>query len=436
MKLFQRCYRRIKSFPIESVTDVDHASETDPRAVGVRPDDLEAIWKSVQSLYKSRTNPAVSFCLRRRGKILLNRAIGHERGNEPGTGNSYPRPVKTSSLFNLFSASKAITAMVIHHLDDKGLLHIDDAVAEYIPRFTSHGKSEVRVRHLLNHRAGLPRLPGKLEVEVLDDWDFLIQSLCDAKLESKPGGRLAYHALTSGFLMGEIVWRLTGKSIREYLKETMLDPLEMTHLNYGVPKARVEDVVPNTVTGAPIPWPLSMVVKRALGVNMNEAIAASNHPSFLSGIVPSGNVVGTAEEACRFYQMLLDGGRWKDHSIFQLRTIRRAISEQSYLEADFTLGFPVRYSLGFMLGSNYVSPYGLWSARAFGHIGLSNVVAYADPERDISVALMTSGKAILHTGAIPWMKVMWTIANRIQRDGRGPLMTDAGTPFHNAEVHN
>ncbi|MDF1663402.1 MAG: serine hydrolase [Planctomycetota bacterium] len=423
MKLLQRCYRRIRSFPLDAVTDRDEASEQDPREVGLSKEDVDTIWQSVQSLYQSRTNPAVALCLRRRGKILINRAIGHARGNEPGTDGQSPVPIKTSSLFNLFSASKAITAMVIHHLDDKGLLHIDDSVAEYLPRFTSHGKSEVRIRHLLNHRAGLPRLPGRLDVAVLEDWDYLIESLCDAKLVSKPGGRLAYHALTSGFIMGEIVWRITGKSIRDYLKETMLDPLEISHLNYGVPRNRVNEVVPNTVTGAPIPWPLSMIIKRALGVNMNEAIAASNHPSFLSGIVPSGNIVGTAEETCRFYQMLLDGGRWKDHSIFDLRTIRRAISEQSYLEPDYTLGFPVRYSLGFMLGSNYISPYGLWSSRAFGHIGLSNVVAYADPERDISVSLMTSGKAILHTGALPWIKVMWTIANRIPKDGRGPLMT-------------
>lgn len=423
MKLLKRCYRRIRPFPLEGVTDCDKASEHDPREVGLKEDDVDAIWHSVESLYKSRTNPAVALCLRRRGKILLNRAIGHARGNEPDAANGNPIPIKTSSLFNLFSASKAITAMVIHHLDDQGLLHIDDAVAEYIPQFTSHGKSEVRVRHLLNHRAGLPRLPGRLDVAVLEDWDYLIESLCSAKLESKPGGRLAYHALTSGFIMAEIVWRITGKSIRDYLRENMLDPLEISHLNYGVSRDRVKEVVPNTVTGAPIPWPLSMIVKRALGVNMNDAIAASNHPSFLSGIVPSGNIVGTAEETCRFYQMLLDGGRWKDHTIFQLRTIRRAISEQSYLEPDYTLGFPVRYSLGFMLGSNYMSPYGLWSPRAFGHIGLSNVVAYADPERDISVSLMTSGKAIIHTGAIPWIKVMWTIANRIPRDGRGPLMT-------------
>jgi CubicO group peptidase (beta-lactamase class C family) len=422
MNLFNRYYRRVRRFPVEEVTAVDRESECDPQEVGLSIDDVDAIWKVVQRLYESRTNPALALCVRRQGKIIINRAIGHERGNQSRSPGETLVPATPDSLFNLFSASKAITAMVIHHLDDQGVLHIDDSVAEYLPAFASHGKDAITIRHLLNHRAGIPRIPGKpFEVEALDDWDLIIETLCKAKPLSRPGQRLAYHALTSGFIMAEIVYRVTGKSIRDYLRDTMLKPMGIEHLNFGVNREDIARVVPNTVTGAALPWPFSLIVKRALGLNMDSAIAASNHPSFLSGIVPSGNIVGRAEEACRFYQMLLNGGVWENHKIFDLRTIRRAISEQSYLEADWTLGFPVRYSLGFMLGSNYVSPYGMWTPRAFGHIGLSNVIAYCDPDRDISVCLMTSGKAILHSGAWPWLKVMWTIARRCPVDGRGPL---------------
>jgi len=108
--------------------------------------------------------------------------------------------------------------------------------------------------------------------------------------------------------------------------------------------------------------------------------------------------------------MLLRGGTLDGTRIMAPHTVRRAVTEQGRLEIDSFLGIPVRYGLGFMLGGERVSLYGPSSRRAFGHVGFTTVVAYADPDRDLSVALLTSGKPFITPGQIAWVNVARTIA--------------------------
>ena len=125
-----------------------------------------------------------------------------------------------------------------------------------------------------------------------------------------------------------------------------------------------------------------------------------------------------APEASRFMQLLLNRGELDGVRIFEPRTITHAVAEASYLELDLTLGAPVRYSMGFMLGGRVASVYGLDTPRAFGHLGFTNVLVYADPDRDLAVALMTSGKPALSPGLARTMWIMQVIARRCPRDGR------------------
>src|SRR5262249_8851364 len=145
----------------------------------------------------------------------------------------------------------------------------------------------------------------------------------------------------------------------------------------------------NAFTGLPAFPPQSWALERALGLGVREVTAASNDPRFLTAIVPSGNVIGTANEASRFFQLLLEAGALDGVRVFPTRRVRRAVREQSYLEVDSFLGLPVRYGMGFMLGGDRFTPYGPHTPRAFGHLGFTNVVAWADPDRQISVGLMT-----------------------------------------------
>jgi CubicO group peptidase (beta-lactamase class C family) len=349
--------------------------------------------------------------VRRDGRVLLDRAIGHARGNGPADrAGGEQVAVTTDTPFNIYSASKAVTAMVIHLLDQRHRLHLDDAVSHYIPEYSSHGKDRITVRQVLTHRAGVPNLPrGAIDLDRLGDTDWVLGFLCDAKPLWRPGRLIGYHAISGGFILGEVVRRITGKTIRDVLREEILEPLRFRWGNYGVAREDVDKVALAYVTGPPALPPLSTMIERALGVTIREAVDFSNDPRFLTAIVPAGNVVTTANELSRFYQLLLDGGELDGVRVFDPRTIRRATAEQSYLEFDLTLGFPLRYGMGFMLGAQWLSLYGPDTEQAFGHLGFTNVSGWADPERGVAAGLMTSGKPLLY----PQLYHLFDIARQI-----------------------
>jgi CubicO group peptidase (beta-lactamase class C family) len=396
------------------VTSHNRDGETDPREVGLEREDVEAMWQAVVSLYQSGLHPAIALCVRRGGKVIVDRAIGHLRGNAPTDPPDVRRvPIRHDSLFNFFSGSKAVTAMLIHLCDQRGLLHLDDRVIEYIPEFGAHGKDRVTIRHILTHRAGIPMVLGApVDERLATEPERILQLIYDAKPASVPGRRLAYHALTGGYVLGEIIRRVTGREIQTFLRDEILAPLGFRTFNYGVPRDRLCDVAENAFTGAPPIPPASWLLKRSLGVAIHEVVRLSNSDRFLTGVVPSGNIIGTAEEASRYFELLLRGGELLGRRIFERRTVTRAVAEQSFLEIDSFLGVPIRYGMGFMLGSDRFSLYGPRTPHAFGHIGFTTVAAWADPDRDISVGLMTTGKPFITPGQLHWINVARTIAKR------------------------
>jgi CubicO group peptidase (beta-lactamase class C family) len=387
--------------------------ETPAREVGIGQGAVEGVWQSVESLYRTGLYPAIQVCIRRRGEIVLNRAIGHAAGNPPGAAPDSPKTAITPQTpILLYSASKAITAMVIHKLDERRVLHLEDRVTEYIPEFAGHGKEWITIRHVLCHRAGIPNLPpGAMDLDLLETPEHVVEILCAARPVSRPGRNLAYHAVSGGFVLGEVVRRATGKDIRTILREEIQEPLGFRWLNYGVSPIDVPLVARDAFTGLPIMPPFSLLLRRALGVEFHEAILLANDARFRRAIVPSANVVATAEELSGFYQCLLNEGELNGVRIFEPRTVRHATAEQSYWELDLTLGLPLRYGLGFMLGAEHLSLFGPDTARAFGHLGFTNIVSWADPARALSVALLTTGKPFLS----PHVLQLWLLMVQIGR---------------------
>lgn len=405
--------RLVRVFPVEEVESRSDAEE-EARAGGLLPRDVEAIWGRARALYQTGLYPAVGLCVRRKGRVILDRALGHARGNAPGAGSGTPKEAATpATLYNIFSTSKAVTAMLVHLLDQEGLLHINDPVDEYIPGFGRHGKRWVTIHHVLTHRAGVPSIPEEhIDLDLLHAPAKILDLLCDARPTWAPGRRLAYHALTGGYILGAVIEAVTGRGVREVLAERILNPLGFQHLSYGVPAADLPRVAENAFTGPPVRWPVSSVMRRVLGVGLEEAVTLSNDPRFLSAVVPAGNVVATANEVSRFFELLLRGGTLDGVQVFRPRTIRRALAEHTYFELDLTFMVPVRYGLGVMLGAPTFSLYGPDTPRAFGHLGFTNVLGYADPERDISVCVMTSGKPFLTPRLIHFLALTREIAQR------------------------
>jgi CubicO group peptidase (beta-lactamase class C family) len=405
--------------PIPSDLDAvtTRGAEEDPAAVGLDPGIVEHIWEGAVDLYRSGVHPGLQLCLRREGRVVLDRAIGHARGNGPDDPEDAQKvPMTTDTPACIFSASKAVTAMVIHLLDERRLLHIGDRVSEYIPEYAQNGKEGTTIAHVLAHRAGVASMPDQtLDLETIDDWDRIVRLICEAKPSIRPGRMLAYHAVSGGYILGEIIRRVTGRTVRDVLADEILDPLGFRWGNYGVAPEDVDRVAPGYVTGPRILPPLSTLVKRVLGAPLDEVVELSNDPRFLTAIVPSANVVTTANELSRFFEIFREGGELGGVRVMEPKTIRRALTEQSHLEVDLSLVFPTRFSYGLMLGADYVSLYGRDTDLAFGHLGLINIMGWADPERAISVGLITTGKAIVYPELPRFYGVMQRIASEVPK---------------------
>ncbi len=376
---------------LASVTDRGEERGTDASA--------ERIWEHVEAVYRSGMHPGIQVCIRHEGEIVVDRAIGFARGNLPGrwVDRESALPMTVDTPVNLFSAAKAVSAMVMHKLEEMGALDLDDPVADHVEGFERHGKGDITIRHVLTHRAGIATLPGAaFDLDLLADHDRLVDVLRDLRPSSRPGATSAYHAVTGGFVMEAVTRGATGRSMRDVLAGEIKAPLGLRWLDFGVSSQDVASVAHNVETGFPPGPAIDLFIRRVLGKPWGRVLRMSNDPRFLTAVIPSGNVIVTARDVTAFYQCLLDGGVLDGTRVFEEDTIARALAAQrDDLEFDRMLALPMRYSTGFMLGSETVSLYGWNHPRAFGHLGMSNLFTWADPDRDLVVAILTTGKPVI-----------------------------------------
>ena len=309
-----------------------------------------------------------------------------------------------------FSVSKAATAMLIHLLDERGQIHLMDPVSYYIPEFVASGKENITIHHILSHRGGIPNPPRELDPEIIFNHDEIVKLLCKAKPVSPGGRRTAYHAITGGFILGEIVHRVTGKNLRTLLHETVQKPLGFRYFNFGVPEEETNRVAVNYYTGVPLIFPFTTIIKRALGASWKDVVRISNDPRFMKVIIPCANLFSTADEVSRFFQLLLNKGELDGMRIFNPLTVYHAIMEVGKPAVDRTVMIPMRYGAGMILGNKPIGMYGPFTQHAFGHLGFSNIFCWADPERDIVVSLLTTGKAMLGPHIIPLARLLLRIS--------------------------
>ena len=380
---------------LDSVTSV---GEEAPNGGSIGTDGVERIWKAAVAMYRSGVHPAVQVCVRREGEVVLDRAIGHARGNGPDDSKDTPKVAATPDTpMTVYSAAKGITAFVTHKMIEKDVLALDDPVAAYIPGYERNNKGTITIGHVLSHRAGVPNLPREaLSLDHLNDREYLAEALCDAKPFAEAGKLLAYHAVSGGFILGEVIHSATGKSIRDVLAEEILKPLGFRWTNYGVAPEDTDEVALNYMTGPHTLPPLSTLLQRALGAPLGQLIETTNDDRFVTGVVPAANLVTTANELSRFFEVMRCGGELDGVRVMETETIRKALEQQSHLEIDFSLGFPTRFSYGLMLGAKVLSLYGRDTQHAFGHLGFTNILGWADPQRAISAAVLTNGKPILY----------------------------------------
>lgn len=382
--------------PAEVVARVGREEVREPR--------VEPIWREVQRLYRTGLHPAIALHVRHRGRVVLDRTIGHL---ENAPGEAAGGVVGPDSLFNLFSASKIVTATLAHALVEDGVLDLDRPAAWWVPEFGRHGKDGILLRHLLNHTAGIPDMPRGLDVAAaLAAGHVPLDPICELVPQSSPGQRVAYHPMTAWFVLQAVMERATGMGLRPLLRRRLLDPLGFEAMDYGVDPARLPEVALHAVTGPPAPPLMASIFQRSVGVDLDSAVAITNDRRFLTAVLPSANVIGTPREVSRFLALLLNGGTLDGTRVLAPATVARMIGEVTPRQFDGTFGFPMRYGLGVMMGGRRFSLFGLGTPGAFGHLGLSNVVVFADPARELVVSFLNTGKPMMDPGMVRWYWVL------------------------------
>jgi CubicO group peptidase (beta-lactamase class C family) len=374
---------------------------------------MDGVWRDVLGLYKTGLHPAIALHVRHKGRVILDRTVGH-LDNAPGGGLG--EVVTPDSLFNLFSASKIVTASLVHALVDDGLLDLDLPAVTWVPEFGRHGKEAVLLRHLLNHTGGFPDMPAGLDVgAILASGKIDMDVIWDLPLQTPPGQRVAYNPVAAWFVVQTILERVSGKPLRQLLYDRLLSPLGFKNLNYGVEASRVPEVALHAVTGPPTPPFMANIFQRSIGMPLEQAVTMTNDAQFLTAVLPSANVIATPREVSRFLAMLLGEGQIDGQRVMRPETVRRMVGEVTPRQFDATFGFPMRYGLGVMMGGRRFSLFGLNTSNAFGHLGLSTVVVFADPSRDLVVTFLNTGKPMMDHGMLRWYWVLQRIVTVIPK---------------------
>lgn len=280
---------------------------------------------------------------------------------DPATGKA----VDGDSIFTIFSATKGVSATCLHLLADRGRLDYDTPVAEVWPEFAQHGKQTVTVRHVMTHRSGIPFLPEGLDPEDLCDWDGMCARFAALPPAFAPGSATAYQSLNYNWLAGEIVRRVDGRPIRDFLQDEICRPLGITGLFLGIPD-EVESRVAPVITSGGDDSPSGVGIDRA---------SLSNRPAVRRS---SWRGMGNARSLARLYAMLAAGGVLDGVRVLSEERVRIATGLQTH-DYDHVLGRRIRRGLVYQLGIGGIE-------SAFGHSGGGGTLAFADPATRFSFA--------------------------------------------------
>jgi CubicO group peptidase (beta-lactamase class C family) len=318
-----------------------------------------------------------------------------------------------------FSTTKGVAATLMHIMVDRGLLDYDDKVADYWPEFAQAGKERITIRQVLSHQSGLYHIRQMIDdAHRMLDWDHMVRAIEAARPQHNPGERTGYHGLTFGFLVGEILQRITHRRFSQLVYDELVQPLGLDGMYVGAPPeamARAAELIwpqrsflhltaplegePRVAThllhggASALQWLL-----RTAGVQIDfesilDALAPRGISSFdfgseetLQAAIPAANGLFTARSLARMYAALAGGGQLDGVSLLSARTLRRATKIQPRPHHMMVMPYDMRWRLGYhgVLTSRGVP------RRAFGHFGFGGSGAWADPSRDLACGMIVN----------------------------------------------
>ena len=321
-------------------------------------------------------------------------------GTKDATGSRWEEDTLSLS----YSTTKGVASTALHMLVDRGELDYDDPVARYWPEFAAGGKSAITVRQLMCHEAGLYDIRSMVtHANEMLEWKRMTELLAAATPVHPPGAAHGYHGLTYGWLVGELVQRISGRTLGEFLEVEIARPLDLDGLFVGLPKSAMHRRA--TLIQAALTSPDALERRRKFGrgadrflkvlrvpVDLQESAAALippgmeeldfNSEALAAACMPAMNGIFTARSLARLYATLANGGELDGVRLLGPETLARATQIQNR-GLDRVVPLPMHWRLGY---HRVFAPFRNVE-RAFGHFGFGGSGAWADPHRNLSVAL-------------------------------------------------
>lgn len=311
------------------------------------------------------------------------------------------RPWKEDTMAVVFSATKGMAATCVHILAERGLLDFNEPVATYWPEFAANGKENVTVAMALSHQAGIPLYQVDLPVGGFNGFDLLVERLAAEAPVWEPGTTHGYHAVTIGLIEGELVRRITGRTIGTFLRDEVAGPLG-ADIWIGLPESE-EHRVATLYLSQPDPQsPLQQKLKndpdwvgRKLGTNSGDDLGYVNTRIRHAEEIPASGGIASARGLARLYAPLARDGAVDDVRLLQATSLHAMREIRSASDCDVILRVPTTFTLGFSkswgarrLGSGQ---HVILGTNAFGTPGLGGSIGFADADARMSFGYVMNG---------------------------------------------
>ena len=300
------------------------------------------------------------------------------------------RAVDGETLFNVFSVSKAVTAVALHIQAERGLVDYDAPVARYWPEFAQAGKAAVTVRHVLSHVSGVLRMPPEVTPELMCDWDWMVRRIAETPGLYPPGSRSSYQSMTFGWLVGAIVRRTdpAARPFGRFVQDEIAEPLGCTDLWLGIPDA-AEPRVAKLDDAAVQVAPDGNLTREATPLQVDLMPDPFERPYVRRACIPAVGGIFNARSTARVFAMLANGGALDGVRLLSEARVRSFARPRPHFEdADpvfFGMVVPIGWA-GFWLGGERPPVSAPRNPRALCHPGMGGSIAWADPDRRLAVA--------------------------------------------------
>jgi len=347
---------------------------------GFAHDRFAGVRTTFEENFKNGADVGASVCVTLEGETVVDLWGGYADAAKT-------KPWVKDTIINVYSTTKTMTALTALLVADKGLIDFNAPVAKYWPEFAANGKGNITVAHLMSHSAGLSGWKEPITKETLYDWDKATSLLAAQSTFWEPGTAPGYHALTQGYLVGEVVRRVTGKSLGTVFREEIAEPL---HADFwiGLPAsedARVAELIPpppgeavgQTLTGNEI--------QDNMATNPGIDVAETKTRAWRGAEIPAAGGTGNARSVAEIHTILANGGVAKGKRFISEKGVRKVLELQSE-GTDKVMNIPARFGLGFGLAGGMI-PFPNKNSIYWGGYGGSLILIDMDARSTMSYVM-------------------------------------------------